>query len=102
MSFDSLTEKTILQISDDIEKADKNYSLEIEYEEGVLTIETIKGKYILNKNSPMKELWLSSPISGAHHFRFDSITGEWTNKTQKNLFNLLKDELLKIDINVAW
>ncbi|KPA79549.1 putative mitochondrial frataxin-like protein [Leptomonas pyrrhocoris] len=36
---------------------------------GVLTIETSsKGTFIINKQAPNVQLWLSSPISGPHHY----------------------------------
>ena len=36
---------------------------------GVLTIETAsKGTFILNKQAPNVQLWLSSPVSGPHHY----------------------------------
>lgn len=101
MNFDSLAEKTILQISDDIEKSDKDYILELEYEEGVLTITTSQGSYVVNKNSSIKELWLSSPLSGAHHFKFAE--GKWLNKKYDNILELLKQEIFTLSkIEVIW
>ncbi|ORC85692.1 frataxin-like, mitochondrial precursor [Trypanosoma theileri] len=36
---------------------------------GVLTIETTsRGTFVLNKQAPNVQLWLSSPISGPHHY----------------------------------
>ncbi|CBZ27675.1 frataxin-like protein [Leishmania mexicana MHOM/GT/2001/U1103] len=36
---------------------------------GVLTLETTdRGTFILNKQAPSVQLWLSSPISGPHHY----------------------------------
>lgn len=36
---------------------------------GVLTLETAnKGTYIINKQAPNTQLWLSSPLSGPHHY----------------------------------
>lgn len=36
---------------------------------GVLTIETSsKGTFIINKQAPNVQLWLSSPVSGPHHY----------------------------------
>lgn len=42
---------------------------EISCNGGVLTLETAHhGTYILNKQAPNVQLWLSSPISGPHHY----------------------------------
>ncbi len=36
--------------------------------DGVLSVETAKGTFVLNKQAPMKQLWLSSPLSGPWHY----------------------------------
>ncbi len=94
MNFDSLSNKTILHISDLIEDADCDGCIDIEYNEGVLTCVTEKGTYIINKNSAVKEIWLSSPISGAHHFRY--IDEHWINKDENDLYEVIADEFERI------
>ncbi|HNB28327.1 MAG TPA: iron donor protein CyaY [Alphaproteobacteria bacterium] len=43
--------------------------LDVDLEGGILTIELSDGAtYIVNKHAPNRELWLSSPKSGAWHF----------------------------------
>ena len=43
--------------------------LEVDLEGGILTIELPDGAtYIVNKHAPNREIWLSSPKSGAWHF----------------------------------
>lgn len=44
---------------------------ESNYSDGVLNIE-MRGKkyYVLNKQTPNKQIWLSSPISGPSRFEF--------------------------------
>ncbi|KAH9599484.1 Frataxin/CyaY [Trypanosoma melophagium] len=45
---------------------------------GVLAIETnTRGTFVLNKQAPNVQLWLSSPISGPHHY--DMIIAETSN-----------------------
>ncbi|KAG5500176.1 hypothetical protein JIQ42_04511 [Leishmania sp. Namibia] len=42
---------------------------------GVLTLETTdRGTFILNKQAPNVQLWLSSPISGPHHYDMVTVT----------------------------
>lgn len=42
---------------------------EVNYGSGVLTIDTVKnGSFVVNKQAPKLQLWLSSPISGPHHY----------------------------------
>ncbi len=103
MNFNSLAEKTIIHISDSIERSDNNGAIDVEYEEGILTIETSSGQYAVNKNSHLQELWISSPISGAHHFQFQESSQEWLDKKNTNLFELLSEELASIsEIQVRW
>lgn len=44
---------------------------EINYADGVLTIEMTDGRaYVLNKQAPNMQVWLSSPISGPQRFEY--------------------------------
>ncbi|KAJ9649432.1 Mitochondrial matrix iron chaperone [Coniosporium apollinis] len=52
---------------EDMQEAENG--LEVEYAAGVMTIEIpTKGTYVLNKQPPNKQIWLSSPISGPKRF----------------------------------
>ena len=82
-------------------------ALEIDYEGGILTIELPDGgQYLLNKHAPNREIWLSSPKSGAWHFRHEPEAdptpaegrGAWVSTrvvdgTRPALHRLLADEL---------
>lgn len=69
---------------------------------GVLTLDLGEeiGTFILNKQAPKRQLWLSSPVSGPSHF--DMITEEggriwWKcDKTGRDLSKLLEKELSDI------
>jgi len=42
---------------------------EVEFEGGILTIELADGgQYVINRHSANKQIWVSSPKSGAWHF----------------------------------
>jgi frataxin len=43
----------------------------------VLTVESAAGTWIVNKHAPTRQVWLSSPQSGARHYAFDSASGLW-------------------------
>ncbi|KAJ3009467.1 UNVERIFIED_CONTAM: Mitochondrial chaperone Frataxin [Siphonaria sp. JEL0065] len=69
---------------------------DVVYSNGVLTFNTgVSGTYVINKQPPNKQIWLSSPISGPK--RFDHIDGEWidSKKTDK-LEHLLEGEIKAI------
>ncbi|KAA6425040.1 MAG: frataxin mitochondrial-like [Trebouxia sp. A1-2] len=52
---------------------------DLEYSQGVLTLELGKhGTYVINKQGPNKQLWMSSPVSGP--VRYDWQDGLWQYK----------------------
>ena len=51
---------------------------EAEFESGILTVKSASGgTWVLNKHAPMRQLWLSSPVSGGSHYALDGASGEW-------------------------
>lgn len=56
-------------------------ALDIDLDDGVLTVELESGaQYLVNRHAPTRELWLSSPVSGAGHFARDAETGAWRDR----------------------
>jgi frataxin len=52
--------------------------LDVDYEAGILTLKLADGRtYLLNKHAPNREIWLSSPVSGAWHFAPTDDEGIW-------------------------
>ena len=71
---------------------------EVDYEDENLKIESLEGKgtFIVSIHTPTSQIWLSSPISGAHHFESISPeSSEWisTRDTNINLKQLIIKEL---------
>jgi frataxin len=69
--------------------------LEIDMTGGILQLELPEGgTYVLNKHAPNRELWMSSPRSGAWHFAADE-GGAWrsTRSGREALLDLLSQEL---------
>ncbi|KAK8248403.1 frataxin [Phyllosticta capitalensis] len=63
------------------EKSDAGEGVEVEYSGGVLTVDKPGvGTYVLNKQPPNKQIWLSSPITGPKRFDW-LVQGE--GQTQK-------------------
>lgn len=48
-----------------------------ELRDGVLTVEADEGTWLVNKHAPTRQVWLSSPKSGARHYAFDEASGLW-------------------------
>ena len=73
-------------------------NFEVDYEDENLRIDSLEGRgtFIVSIHSPTSQIWLSSPISGAHHFESKSKDSvEWisTRDTNINLEQLLIKEL---------
>ncbi|MGE5502786.1 MAG: iron donor protein CyaY [Actinomycetota bacterium] len=66
--FHALADKTLEGLADAIDEA-LGDRLEVELDHGVINI-TLEdgGQYVINKHGPMRQIWLSSPVSGAAHF----------------------------------
>jgi frataxin len=66
---------------------------DVEYTQGVLTIKLGKhGTYVLNKQTPNRQIWLSSPVSGP--FRYDSSNGRWVSpRDGRDMVKQLEEEM---------
>jgi len=62
---------------------------------GVLTLSLEgHGTYVINKQSPNRQIWLSSPISGPSRFDYNQETNTWVYKhTGSSLHTLLEEEI---------
>lgn len=83
--YHSLADKTIQHIVDLVDDAlGDEYDADIQ--NSVATIETPKGgKYIINKQAPSQQIWLSSPISSATHFAWDEPAQAWVSTKDANI-----------------
>lgn len=102
-NFISIAKNTVNKIFDDLDQF--NEKLEIDLVDNSLTIEFDDEKvFIISIHEPTQQIWLSSPISGAHHF-YLFIEGkdcDWrsTRDNGINLFDIIKKEIINaIDEN---
>jgi CyaY protein len=92
--FSKLSETEIQRIYDKIEEIDSDYKLEVDLLDGILTIETDGGKqFIINKHNASMQIWLSSPVSGAHHFSYNNV--KWVSSGGNELNELFFKEIEK-------
>jgi len=75
--FLALADETLDRLMAAVE--DQCADAEVELQGGILTIELDGAQYVLNKHAPMRQLWLSSPRSGAWHFAWDEAASAWRN-----------------------
>ena len=65
-----------------------------ELQGGVLTVQGDAGTWLVNKHAPTRQIWLSSPKSGARHYAFDKASGLWKDtRGAGDLLSILSDEL---------
>ncbi|XP_060066561.1 frataxin, mitochondrial-like [Ylistrum balloti] len=84
MRYEELAEEVLECLSekfDDIaETVVCDEEFDVSYGSGVLTVKISRdwGTYVINKQTPNKQIWLSSPVSGPK--RYDYIDGRWIYK----------------------
>jgi len=58
------------------ELQDQSDEIDVEYSSGVMTLKVAeKGTYVLNKQPPNKQIWLSSPLSGPKRYDWCIVSG---------------------------
>jgi len=71
-AFESLADSLLAVLEEEIgDHADA------ELQGGILTVEGDEGTWIVNKHAPTRQIWLSSPLSGARHYAYDAPSGQW-------------------------
>ena len=74
--------------------------LDGERQGGVLTVEGEGGTWIVNKHAPTRQVWLSSPKSGARHYAFEEVSGLWQDtRGGADLLTTLSGEL---GVSLDW
>ncbi|WWC92683.1 iron donor protein CyaY [Kwoniella dendrophila CBS 6074] len=69
---------------------------EVEYSSGVMTLKLPPhGTYVINKQPPNLQIWISSPVSGPSRFDFKQNQGGWVHHRNDDikLGKLLEEEL---------
>ena len=93
-SFVTIAEPTINRLCVMVETLDEDDILEIEQSSGMLSIETPSGKtFVINRQIPTRQIWLSSPLSGGLRFDYDEDEKIWALSDGRRLDTLLKADL---------
>ena len=88
----AIAKKTIDDILDLIEELNINDEFDVDFRDEVLTVETSKGGFVINYHSSANQIWLSSPISGPHHFSYNFENSSWNNRHKEDLKSLILKE----------
>ncbi|KAF7722059.1 Mitochondrial chaperone Frataxin [Apophysomyces ossiformis] len=78
---------------------------DVEYAQGVMTLKLgANGTYVINKQPPNKQIWLSSPKSGPKRYDYDIKHHKWfyhrDNHTLDELLNEELSEILQKEVNL--
>ena len=71
-----------------------------ELQGGILTVEGDEGTWVVNKHAPTRQVWLSSPKSGARHYAFDAASGLW--KDTRGGADLLSTINAELGVALEW
>ncbi|KAF5180562.1 Frataxin mitochondrial [Thalictrum thalictroides] len=99
--YHKLADATIHDLQEKFEEYGDSIQVEgfdIDYGNQVLTLKLGNlGTYVLNKQTPNRQLWLSSPVSGPSRFDWDRGSQAWVyRRTKANLLQLFESELEKL------
>lgn len=94
-SFESLADSLLAALEEGI-----GDHTDAELQGGVLTVEGEGGVWLVNKHAPTRQIWLSSPKSGARHYAFDSASGQWRDTRGDD--DLLKTLSAELGLALAW
>lgn len=92
--YNNISNEYLETLSDELEMLSENYpKIDCELTQGVMTLSIPpNGTYVINKQPPNRQIWLSSPISGPK--RYDLIGGKWvTLRDGSDLTTLLEEEI---------
>lgn len=92
-AFDSAANRFLAALSQAFE--DALPQAEVDLEGSVLSVELEDGgTYVINKHAPMRQIWLSSPTSGATHFARDQESDRWIDtRGGRDLAHMLREEI---------
>ncbi|CAH2351353.1 frataxin homolog, mitochondrial [[Candida] railenensis] len=92
--YSSISNNYLETLGDELEALSEDHpQVDSELSQGVLKLDLPPlGSYVINKQPPNKQMWLSSPLSGPK--RYDLIGGKWiTLRDNSGLTGLLEDEI---------
>ena len=105
--YHQIADKELAKLLEFAETLEESSDIEVELDSGVLTLTLPKNimngrQFVINKHVPTRQIWVSSPISGAGYFEY--VEGKWQPKRRntesgKELFLFMKDELSKLVAN---
>jgi frataxin len=95
--FSTLAGETLEHIAEIIDDV-LGDEIDVDIQRGIVTLELPGGgQYILNQHAPNREIWLSSPVSGAAHFAYDE--GRWVSTREPRV---VLEEVLAAELGAKF
>ena len=92
--FHCLADAYLESLADEVDEKDQAGHIDADINSGVLMLELESGKqFLISKHTPTQQIWLSSPVSGGLHFRYNENDSAWELEDGRKLGTLLADEL---------
>lgn len=93
-TFLSLADDTLDTLAEMLETADSQGNIELEYNNGVLTVTLEHGRQlVINRHMPSRQIWLASATQGGLHFSWDGKTQDWRLPDGRSLKECLQQEV---------
>ncbi|QDZ21836.1 frataxin [Chloropicon primus] len=101
VDFNRIADGTLDSLQDQLEElleAEEVESSDVTYESGVLELDLGDlGTYVINKQAPNKQIWLSSPVSGPFRYDYSTEEGSWVySRDNHKMHDKLSDELSEL------
>lgn len=91
--FEECADNFLELLFEQLEEQDTEGALDIDLEQGILTIEAGGRQFVISRHAPSRQLWLSSPLSGGLHFSSSQGGRDWTLGDGRCLSVILGEEL---------
>lgn len=101
LDFDHVVNNTLEDLADHFDYlADEglfNEQYDLTLSDGVLTVNLgDPGTYVINKQTPNRQIWLSSPLSGPKRYDFIGDAWVYSHEPDRTLHELLSNELTNV------
>jgi frataxin len=98
-AFESLADSLLAALEEGI-----GAHADAELQGGILTVDgdakSGGGTWVVNKHAPTRQIWVSSPKSGARHYAFEVGSGQW--RDTRGGGELLATLSAELGITLAW
>jgi len=94
-AFESLADSLLAALEEGI-----GAHADAELQGGILTVDGDDGTWVVNKHAPTRQIWVSSPKSGARHYAFDAGSRQW--RDTRGGGELLAALSAELGVSLAW